>query len=442
LVLSQIEFTPKPVDRKSAAYKEGRRLLKWLFPVEPDEVVDAALGQVDYNPTRAGQLIKSWQADNAISEIVAIYQEASFVESVPGTPTVEQDNNEGVDFLQNVYPTIPKSRLWEMLSEAGGDTQKVLDEMERKDETAAHEEDTIHQDPLVRFLKESFPNVPVFVIETKLKLNDGDMGRTTDELLNASVIRTVGDDMHLQGYKSKPRNKVKRSKPEAVQKNEIEVVATCLGINTKEATRIYQRNNYSIVRSIGSDQGTSKDLATARQTASAHATAVARETEGSRALTRDVRTRLEHISEQREHAIEKIQQMRSKISQNAAYATAISVYAERASIYAGTMKELSDQLWERKVDEQSDRYVVDYHGIPLKSAMDTIALKVHNWWTHEQQNPTSSSLKIITGAGRHSSGGIPVIKNAVRKYLRENQWDFDESTSYFLVHGPRKHATK
>jgi DNA-nicking Smr family endonuclease len=106
------------------------------------------------------------------------------------------------------------------------------------------------------------------------------------------------------------------------------------------------------------------------------------------------------------------------------------------------MKELSDQLWERKVDEQSDRYVVDYHGIPLKSAMDTIGLKVHNWWTHEQQNRTSSSLKIITGAGRHSSGGIPVIKNALRKYLRENQWDFDERTSYFLVHGPRKHATK
>jgi hypothetical protein len=44
-----------------------------------------------------------------------------------------------------------------------GDTQMVLDEMERKDEAAAHEEDSVHHDPHVRFSKESSPNAPVVV---------------------------------------------------------------------------------------------------------------------------------------------------------------------------------------------------------------------------------------------------------------------------------------
>lgn len=454
-----VDYTYKPVSRKDPKYKESKGLLNWLFPAEPDEIIDAALGQVGYNPTAAGQLIKEWQVDNVIGEIVERFQEASLADPESESATDDEDDGK-IDFLQNIYPAVARSELWERLSSADGDMQKVIDEMEAESRLSSQLDPSLGQhSEQARFLKESFPHVDVETIEKMLADNGGDAAKTTDELLSAEMLDAERADSTGR-RKGKPKSN--KSKPEIVQKNEIEVVASCLNVDADEARRIYQANGQSIIKSIGPDALTLAEVAAEaasrrRYTSKAAAsttTTVPAANAWSKPLdthshvsdhmsTSEVQDRLGVVTEQRQHAIQKIHEMRQKISRNPAYAMALSVYAERVSAYAGDMRELSDELWERKLETQSDRYVIDYHGIPLKTATDTIALKVHNWWTWKQsQIAPTPPLKIITGAGRHSAGGIPVVKNAIRKYLRENQWSYEESSSFFLVHGPKRRAVR
>ncbi|VEU23733.1 DEKNAAC104969 [Brettanomyces naardenensis] len=93
---------------------------------------------------------------------------------------------------------------------------------------------------------------------------------------------------------------------------------------------------------------------------------------------------------------------------------------------------------------------IDFHGLDVNNAINSCKLALSSWWKDEMQARVSNGdnlrsvkalrvedFRIITGRGLHSAGGVPRIKLAVRKYLKEHQYIFDEEASGMTVTGRR-----
>lgn len=78
----------------------------------------------------------------------------------------------------------------------------------------------------------------------------------------------------------------------------------------------------------------------------------------------------------------------------------------------------------------SSRNVVDLHGLTKQESFSVIEKCLNTWWSQ----PSSSNggglqpFSIITGAGRHSRGGVSILKPAIKKWLDHNGWRIGRDT--------------
>lgn len=76
---------------------------------------------------------------------------------------------------------------------------------------------------------------------------------------------------------------------------------------------------------------------------------------------------------------------------------------------------------------------------------------IDHWWSDELYHRENNGgklhltkanhvgpLKVITGRGIHSAGGIPKVKNAVIRYLDTHKYLYDDNASAFIVKGKKR----
>lgn len=94
---------------------------------------------------------------------------------------------------------------------------------------------------------------------------------------------------------------------------------------------------------------------------------------------------------------------------------------------------------------------LDLHGLLVPQAMSQTSSALSDWWKTEQTARIQDGrlhqygatarfvdpLKVVTGRGLHSEGGVSKIKKGVRGYLERNGYLYEEESWGYVVHGRR-----
>ncbi|QLL30607.1 hypothetical protein HG536_0A04250 [Torulaspora globosa] len=93
---------------------------------------------------------------------------------------------------------------------------------------------------------------------------------------------------------------------------------------------------------------------------------------------------------------------------------------------------------------------LDFHGFTPKNAIIILEICLDKWWMQElserEMNRQKLSisralnvvpLKVITGRGIHSVGGVSTLKIRVRRYLNDNNYLYSEESAYFIIEGKK-----
>lgn len=80
--------------------------------------------------------------------------------------------------------------------------------------------------------------------------------------------------------------------------------------------------------------------------------------------------------------------------------------------------------------------VVDLHGVTVREALSIVSAELNAWWGLPSRSRTSS-LTIITGAGRHSPNQVAILTPSVAKWLARQGWraEVDKSRGVIVVRG-------
>lgn len=110
------------------------------------------------------------------------------------------------------------------------------------------------------------------------------------------------------------------------------------------------------------------------------------------------------------------------------------------------------QLQSERYQEYKRTGVLDLHHLRLTTALQASRRALKEWWDEEirlrEQEGTLhrfgsdarfvDSIKLITGRGIHSTGGVSIIRRQVQDLLRRNNFIYTESVGHFVVCGRRK----
>ncbi|CAB4391197.1 unnamed protein product [Rhizophagus irregularis] len=89
-------------------------------------------------------------------------------------------------------------------------------------------------------------------------------------------------------------------------------------------------------------------------------------------------------------------------------------------------------------------YVLDLHGCFVTEAIIIVKEWLNDWYpkrtrSASQMKPSQMKpLKIITGKGNHSPNGVAKLPNAINKFLIGDNWNITKHTGHVLVHGLKK----
>lgn len=94
------------------------------------------------------------------------------------------------------------------------------------------------------------------------------------------------------------------------------------------------------------------------------------------------------------------------------------------------------------VSSQSKPGEVDLHGLNVKDAVRVSKDRVEAWWDSEGREwaragkvMNNGGLRIVTGVGRHSAGGKPVLGPAVGRMLNDEGWKVQVGEGVVMVVG-------
>ena len=97
-----------------------------------------------------------------------------------------------------------------------------------------------------------------------------------------------------------------------------------------------------------------------------------------------------------------------------------------------------------RVDAQSTALVVDLHGVSVKDAVRIARERVQGWWGSGGQEwaregrVLGGGLRVVTGVGRHSEGGVGRLGPAVGGMLVREGWRVEVGEGVVEVVGRRR----
>lgn len=96
---------------------------------------------------------------------------------------------------------------------------------------------------------------------------------------------------------------------------------------------------------------------------------------------------------------------------------------------------------------------IDFHGWYPEDAQLVTAECLKKWWRQELSSRELNNqrwnqiqamnvpdITVITGRGLHSAGGVPKVRNRIKKFLIDNNYNFIEESSLFIVNGKKRSA--
>ena len=132
---------------------------------------------------------------------------------------------------------------------------------------------------------------------------------------------------------------------------------------------------------------------------------------------------------------------------------AAGYYGQVGRDYATMRREATADAADALVDQQSTPGVIDLHGVSAKDAVRIAKARVQQWWAsssargvrgldgrvmREVDGPGSQgNLEIVTGLGRHSREGRPIIGPAVGRMLANDGWQARVYDGVWTVYGKR-----
>lgn len=284
------------------------------------------------------------------------------------------------------------------------------------------------------FLKQSFPDISEARLKRRLEACKGDVEKATDELLNERAINEMNVDVYDQAYIKKKTRTRKKHAAEGELEQQIELAQKVLKLPIDQAKKVYEENGGSFSKALLSQAIKTTSPKTTVMNVKPSETKPVIKPEYGVGITKDLEDDLELHRANRDYARTKAQELFKKADSNPLYRSAAGVYSEIASNHSKMSESARNGIFYNTIEQQSSTNYVDCHGIPLDVAVDYCTVRLYRWAASRSGMP----LKIITGAGRHSAGGVPKIKNAIRKKLADGGFDYEENISFFMINGFKK----
>lgn len=324
-----------------------------------------------------------------------------------------------------------KDPLEQLVREAG------LSEEEARELLGSPPPELKTEDPNLAFLHHSFPGIPEASLRVRLQEAEGDVEKATDLLLNLPAIQDAGPQNFdkLQKKKAHQLRRARKREMKVDQKRQADIalLEQLTSLNLDQSTELYDREGSEVLlAALNRQNGVPKG-------------------------TVDRQLRLE------EPTREQLPELRQVLGNNPSLkeiSQAIEYHEklldrdqERASRYSHTQRAISAEAWssvrrERRLIRELQRLktvhgdfsslkssrlpnIVDLHGYSLDIAVDVAQRLVDNLRSH----PRSDSVELVTGAGRHSARGVPVLKNGLRKLLSASKLRYHELEGSFIIYG-------
>lgn len=318
-----------------------------------------------------------------------------------------------------------------------------MEAMVDSDRTAGTTTRSAYQKDL-EFLQQSFPGIIFRRLVSRYEACGNDLDRTVDELLNANAIDEMGVEAYTQEYKFKKHAKKKTNKPtvdEAGTRDEdIRFLTRALDVDRAGAERLYDQKGQNLAKCLdikvddenydttrpqpGVNVWTGEQNAVRPKTPVPHIL--------SKSDTRAAEAELSKHNQSRDQAFQHSRDLYRRGKSNPLLRGAAGVYSELAREHHTQSKGILDTIHQSQIESQSSETVIDCHGVPAGIAIEYIGHRLSSWLYNPREG--QDSLKIITGSGQHSAGGVPKIKNMVRRRLRtENTVTATEHSSYFII---------
>ncbi|KAL8998362.1 MAG: hypothetical protein Q9169_002575 [Polycauliona sp. 2 TL-2023] len=131
-----------------------------------------------------------------------------------------------------------------------------------------------------------------------------------------------------------------------------------------------------------------------------------------------------------------------KSKSNALMGGAASYYSSVGRDASASLRRYEAAVADARVGSQSRPGEIDLHGVTVKDAVRISQERVERWWEAEGQEWARSgkamggrSLRIVTGAGRHSEGGKGKLGPAVGAMLLKEGWKVEVGNGVVTVVG-------
>lgn len=304
------------------------------------------------------------------------------------------------------------------------------------------------------FLVQCFPTIPRSTLKAKLIECKNDLDATTDLLLNYDVLKEETtpqffDKRQKRLHKGQKRREKRAS---AVRAQDLDILTTSLKVSQPEAEKLYDMHGQSVSKVLQNHFNATawdhrsisllvEEVDRAQTKAGHNYRSAVSKTALSSAKT--LRTRLEEEFEDEPITRQKVQDIKSQyIARMEALSEQAKAHSQRhetrqlAQEYRQEAADIMKRLKELQILEfhaktyTQNAAAVDFHGMTVSVALAICDDRVTFWLSH----PKTSRLELVTGAGNHSHGNIPRIKNAVRKYLDDRKIRYDENPGSFILY--------
>ncbi|PKS11350.1 hypothetical protein jhhlp_003112 [Lomentospora prolificans] len=120
------------------------------------------------------------------------------------------------------------------------------------------------------------------------------------------------------------------------------------------------------------------------------------------------------------------------------YLAAASVYSERAREYSQKAREMRTQLAYQTVNERRTTDSIDLHGVTVNDGVQIALNATQSWYNglgEYRAREAKKGFTIITGKGRHSQGGVSLMRRAIYPALCNAGWKVRDEGGKYIVEG-------
>lgn len=121
------------------------------------------------------------------------------------------------------------------------------------------------------------------------------------------------------------------------------------------------------------------------------------------------------------------------------YRAAAVVAAERAREELEVNKAATSRSYDMMVDKSSSSNHIDLHGLPVADGVRIALQRTQNWWNNLGEDRARRNrddvFTVVTGLGKHSSGGVSRMRQEVGAALKRDGWRFTTGTGQYFISG-------